>query len=127
MNNEEIDKIIDLALKQEQDIPPGISNRLERLIESLDEKEKKKRSIPIKWIGSIAASILLCVGISSIYQINPTQMDTFDNPYEAAQTAEKALILLSSNLNKGIMQTEKPRKEIKRINNIISNKLNNSK
>ena len=36
MKNEEIDKIIDLALKQEQELPDGISNRLENLIDSLE-------------------------------------------------------------------------------------------
>ena len=127
MSNEEIDKIINLALKEEQELPKDISNRLELLIDSLEKKEKHKSIFKIKWIAGVAASVILCLGISSIYQINNVQVDTYSNPYEAAQTAEKALALISSNLNKGINQTKKSHQEIKRIKNIVNNKLNNLK
>ena len=49
--------------------------------------------------------------------------DTFSDPKEAALVAEKALVLLSQNLNKGLEQAQASTEEMRQINQIINKHL----
>ena len=112
---------------QISDTPKGMEERLGNLIDqwelSEQKTQKKRRIFHLQWIGSIAASLLLVIGIS-LYQQEPQRKDTCATPEEAYAHAEKALVMFSEALNKGIS----PMKNIEKTNGNIRkqiNKLNN--
>ena len=113
---------------QASDTPEGMEERLGNLIdqwELSEQQTQKKHSIfHLQWIGSIAASLLLVIGMS-LYLQEPQRKDTCATPEEAYAHAEKALVMFSEALNKGIrpMKTiertnENIQKQIKKLNNI---------
>lgn len=110
------------------DTPKGMEERLGNLIDqwelSEQKTQKKRRIFHLQWIGSIAASLLLIIGMS-LYQQEPQQKDTCATPEEAYAHAEKALVMFSEALNKGIRPiqniektNENIRKQINKLNNI---------
>ena len=113
---------------QISDTPKGMEERLGNLIDqwelSEQKTQKKRRIFHLQWIGSIAASLLLVIGIS-LYQQEPQREDTCATPEEAYAHAEKALILFSETLNKGLRPIEEMRKTNQSIRKQI-NKLNNT-
>ena len=101
-------------------VPEGLE---ERLSQSIDRWDKKRHILRLQWIGSIAASLLLLIGMSW-YLHQPQRQDTCATPEEAYVHAEKALLLFSEALNKGIRPIEDMgktnksiRKQIKKLNN----------
>ena len=113
---------------QASDAPEGMEERLGNLIDqwelSEQKTQKKRRIIHLQWIGSIAASLLLTIGMS-LYQHEPQRKDTCATPEEAYAHAEKALVMFSEALNKGIRPiqdmektNENIRKQINKLNNI---------
>ena len=113
---------------QASDTPEGMEERLGNLIDqwelSEQQTQKKHRIFHLQWIGSIAASLLLVIGMS-LYLQEPQRKDTCATPEEAYAHAEKALVMFSEALNKGIrpMKTiertnENIQKQIKKLNNI---------
>ena len=113
---------------QASDAPEGMEERLGNQIDQWDLSEqktqKKRRIFHLQWIGSIAASLLLMIGIS-LYQHEPQRKDTCATPEEAYAHAEKALVMFSEALNKGIRPikdmektNENIRKQINKLNNI---------
>lgn len=132
MDDKKIDELINKALQEEQALPEGLSRRLEQQIDawaSAEEKETRSwtRRRSLYWLSGVAASILLCIGFfqydaSSYTSSRPR--DTYTNPEEAAVAAEKALLLLSQNLNKGISQVNDAEQEIDKVNNILNKHLN---
>ena len=113
---------------QASDTPEGMEERLGNLIDqwelSEQKAQKKRRIFHLQWIGSIAASLLLVIGMS-LYLQEPQRKDTCATPEEAYAHAEKALVMFSEALNKGIrpMKTiertnENIQKQIKKLNNI---------
>ena len=114
MNDKKIDELINKALQEEQALPEGLSRRLEEQIDAwAATEEKKTRSLTrrqtLYWLSGIASSILLCIGLfqyEASYQAHDRLSDTYTNPKDAAVAAEKALLLLSQNLNKGISQVD---------------------
>ncbi len=134
MTDKQIDKLIDRALKAEQPLPEGLSRRLEQQIELWVAQEEDKgkrfhlRKQTFYWMGGIAASLLLCVGIFFYTTLSNTPnrlADTYTDPQEAAIAAEKALLLLADNLNRGFAQIDNAEKGIQKINNILNKHLNN--
>ena len=112
---------------QPSDAPEGMEERLENLIDqwelSEQKTQKKRRIFHLQWIGSIAASLLLVIGMS-LYHDEPQRKDTCATPEEAYAHAERALVMFSEALNKGI----RPIQNIERTNGNIRkqiNKLNN--
>ncbi len=110
------------------DTPKGMEERLDNLIDqwelSEQKTQKKRRIFHLQWIGSIAASLLLVIGIS-LYFLEPQREDTCATPEEAYAHAEKALVMFSEALNKGIRPiqdmektNENIRKQINKFNNI---------
>ena len=113
---------------QASDAPEGMEERLGNLINrwelSEQKTQKKRRIFHLQWIGSIAASLLLVIGISLHFH-EPQRKDTCATPEEAYAHAEKALVMFSEALNKGIRPiqnmektNENIRKQINKLNNI---------
>ena len=113
---------------QASDAPEGMEERLGNLIDqwelSEQKTQKKRRIFHLQWIGSIAASLLLVIGISLHFH-EPQRKDTCATPEEAYAHAEKALVMFSEALNKGIRPiqdmektNENIRKQINKLKNI---------
>ena len=113
---------------QASDVPEGLEERLAQQIDqwglSEQKVQKKPRVFRLQWIGSIAASLLLLIGMSW-YMYEPPRKDTCATPEEAYAHAEKALILFSEALNKGLRPIEAMEKTNQSIRKQI-NKLNNT-
>lgn len=134
MNDRQIDELINKALREEQAIPEGLGKRLENKIDSwATEEEKKTRSLSRKrtlyWLSGIAAAVFLCIGIFQpdipLSHSKHRLADTYSDPKEAAEAAQKALLFMSQNLNKGIDQAQEARQEISKVNDILNKHLNN--
>ena len=109
------------------DIPLGFEHKLIELIDEKAEEEKRfivrnKTVFNWKWIGSIAASILLMVGIGyGIINLRSygEPRDTYTDPQEAYNAIQAALIEISSNLNDGMAQLVEVRQDVNKISNEI--------
>lgn len=132
MNDKEINRLIQEALRKERELPEGLSDRLEQHIDQLAADEKRisvspaRRSSVYYWLGGIAASFIL--GIAIFLQVEsqpltPTMADTFTDPTEAAIAAQDALAFLSTQLNKGLDQVNEAGKEVNRINTIVNKQM----
>jgi len=75
-------------------------------------EQKSQQIVPLKtkkryvaWL-SIAASVVVLLGVGTFaylnFDSNPEDLGTFDDPQIALQETQKALSLLSNNVNKGI-------------------------
>ena len=77
-------------------------------------------------ISGIAASICLILSIG-IYpyleQPKPVLTDTYSNPQDAYKEAQKALLLVSNNLNKGVSQLESAQEDMNKVNEIINKQI----
>ena len=134
MDDKKIDELINKALQEEQALPEGLSRRLEKQIDTwASTEEKKTRSLTrrrtLYWLSGVAASILLCISFlqyKSSYQSSTEHGSATLTPIrrDAAAAAEKALLLLSQNLNKGISQVDNAGQEIDKVNNILNKHLN---
>lgn len=129
MNEQEINKLIQDALRDERELPEGLSDRLERHIDQLAAEEREARKLsPAKkrslyWLGGIAASFLVAMAI--FFQVEnkpvyPTMADTFSDPQEAAIAAQNALAFLSTQFNKGLDQVSDASKEVEKANAIVN-------
>ena len=87
---------------QASKIPEGLEDRLSQ---SIDQWGKKHRTLRLQWIGSIAASLLLLFG-AGWYLQEPTLKDTCSTPEEAYAEAQRALVMFSTALNKGMKQMD---------------------
>ena len=83
-------------------VPEGLEDRLSQ---SIDRWDKKHRTLRLQWIGSIAASLLLLFG-AGWYLQEPTRKDTCSTPEEAYAEAQRALVMFSTALNKGMKQMD---------------------
>ncbi len=123
-------------------IPEGFSERLEHQIDrhinkasTINESKTVVSHTKIRRLlismGSIAAAVLLLTGIFFFHDrssINDDVItDTYTDPQEAAAVAEKALALVSSNLNKGLSPLEKARESIDKTNELLNESLNFNK
>lgn len=108
-------------------VPAGLEDKLSRLIDEKAEEEQRffrrnrtKRNW--RWIGGIAATILVLVGVG--YGITnmgdelrpPTPQDTFSDPKAAYKALQATLLEVSANLNKGIEQVEETRMDVTKVN-----------
>lgn len=124
------DRKLFLALCEEDDkeVPDSLAGTLSHLIDERAEAERHSSAATRmkrdwRWIGGIAATVVLLVGIG--YSIcnymqdmrTPTQQDTFSDPEEAYAVLQSTLIEVSTNLNKGINQVNEIRKDIRRVRN----------
>ena len=101
---------------QATDVPEGLE---ERLSQSIDRWSKKHRTLRLQWIGSIAASLLLLFG-AGWYLQEPPRKDTCATPEEAYVEAQKALVLFSTALNKGMKQMDVLQETTERMEKIFT-------
>ena len=82
-----------------------------------------------RWIGSIAATILLLVGLG--YGIDnlgknvcpPTPQDTFSDPEEAYRMFQATLLEISVNLNNGFNEVKESQIDMRRIHQEVKNEI----
>lgn len=127
-------------------VPNNLESKLNNLIDKLEQEEQNKgksgsaidnkKSVRIqnlnwRWVGAIAASILIVVTTGIFLQDNSfdntaqnesgfTRKDTFTDPEDAYKETEKALLYASSKLNKGMEQIESADQNISRINKVVN-------
>jgi len=131
MNDKHIDELIDQALREEQELPQGLSERLELYIDQLAIEDQQKQVKRVKmralyWLTGVAAALLL--GIALFFQTENANMrlttaDTFNNPEEAAIAAQEALAFLSTQLNKGLDQVSEAKSEVEKVNEIVNKQI----
>ena len=118
-------------------IPEGLEERLEKKIDEWEESEKQKaKSEKSKYllpsylkVTAIAASVALIFGVGFYFlsheePVNLAEQDTYQDPVNAQQEAEKALNLLAYNLNKGMGQLEKAKAISDRTEKTLNKQLN---
>jgi hypothetical protein len=126
MNDHQIDKIIDQALHEESALPEGLSSRLEQYIDALPpQAQTAPRRRPTRpawrWLGGMAAALLVGITVFvATEQPRPKPVtDTCANPQEAAIAAQKALTLVSFQLNKGMHQIALAGQELEKATQTI--------
>ena len=97
-------------------VPEGIE---ERLSQSIDRWGKKQRTLRLQWLGSIAASLLLLFGAGWYLQDTPRK-DTCATPEEAYIEAQRALVMFSTALNKGMKQMDVLHETTERMEKIFT-------
>ena len=102
---------------QASGVPEGLE---ERLSQSIDRWGKKHRTLRLQWIGSIAASLLLLFG-AGWYLQEPPRKDTCATHEEAYAEAQRALVMFSTALNKGIKQMDALHETTERVEKIFTN------
>lgn len=109
------------------EIPPGLESQLSRMIDDKEKEEmqffrKNRAKHNWRWISSVAASVVLLLGVSyGIFSYQDAMQphapkDTFSNPEDAYKVLQTTLLEVSTDLNKGIDQLSETRKEIIKIN-----------
>lgn len=144
---EERDLFLQLNNTQSIEIPLGLEAKLSNFIDTLVEKEQvktvdlnpRKGNRTQLWlrVGGVAASIALLFSIgvylnksddnvdASPQMVQDLQLkDSFDDPQEAYKEAEKALLLVSLNLNKGVNQISVVSDNIDKSNTILDKSVN---
>lgn len=116
------------------EVPEGLEEKLNNLIDEWDTHEKRvqklnkpRRVIRLQWIASIAASLLILFTVGTYVcdsQIASAPIDTCATPEEAYVQAQKALVMLSANLNKGMKEVETVQKTTDKIRENVYQQLN---
>ena len=122
---------LQLAACPEPEIPVGLEERLNDMSEKRALKVKKRtRIIRLQWLGSIAASLLLLFSVGMYLYKPSAPKDTCATPEEAYMQAQKALVMLSSRLNKGMEEVETVQEATGKIRENVYeqlNRINNTK
>ena len=94
----------------------GLDQRLSRQIDGWNRVEKtanrSTRTIGLLWIAGMAASLLLLFAIGLLVDRQQkqaqyaVQQDTFDDPRDAYAETQKALMMFSKSINKGLNKVE---------------------
>jgi len=82
--------------EQERKVKPG-----EGLEERIMERVRPRPKLWGAW-WSAAACIVVALGISVYQRDTPTIKDTYDDPQQALAAVQKALLVASRNMNKGL-------------------------
>lgn len=129
------EKELFLSFRQDDcvEVPAGLEDKLNRMINEKEEEARRffrrnKSQRNWRWVGGIAASLLLLFGIGygiSNYQSNHMEQpqDTFSNPQDAYKVLQATLIEVSTDLNSGINQVKDSRREIKKIHKEIKKEI----
>ena len=116
-------------------IPEGLEERLSKKIDEWEQAEKKEkaavRRLPLPNIlryAAAAACVVLVFGVgyhilSQDKYTNLAEQDTYQDPVVAQQEAERALMLLAANLNKGMGQLEKAKALSDKAENTLNEQL----
>ena len=94
----------------------GLEQRLSRQIDGWNRVEKtasrRSRTVGLRWMAGIAASLLLLFTIGLLVDRQQkqaqyaVQQDTFDDPRDAYAETQKALMMFSKSINKGLNKVE---------------------
>lgn len=93
-------------------VPKGLEKDLSDMIDSMDAAEKIISSgksparAAMTWIMSIAAGVVLAVGIWTTVQTFRTPKDTFSDPEMAYAEVQKTLISISEKMNPGLEKAQ---------------------
>ena len=112
---------------EEVEVPETLECKLSKMIdEKADEEQRFFRRNRAKhnwrWIGGIAATLVLLIGIAysiEIYEQEiepPTPMDTFSDPKLAYEVLQSTLMEVSTNLNGGIDEVNKTQQDMRKVN-----------
>ena len=139
MKEQEVDKLIQDALKEDMKLPEGLSERLEKHIDRITSEKTPKsiqKHLRLSTImlraGGIAASLLLCIGIynwlDNRYAPKTPELftDTFTDPAEAERALEQTFLYISKKMDKGVKETRKVQNKLEKTNDTINNILNPS-
>lgn len=110
-------------------MPDGLEHRLAATIDTLDASERTRKSIslrprrkyPLRVIAGLAASVAVIVALG-VHMFTPqpstptTPLDTCATPEEAYAETQRALLIFSNALNKGMEQLETARATTVEIN-----------
>ncbi|WP_455672775.1 hypothetical protein [Phocaeicola sp.] len=123
-----------LADVPEPEIPKGLESKLSSLIDEWDTHERRTikvkkhtRILRMQWVASIAASVLILFSVGMyLYKpyAPPAPQDTCATPEEAYAEAQKALLLLSATINKGIKQVETVHEATEKMQENVNEQLN---
>ncbi len=123
MNNNQLDFLLQQIEKgtaseeqmaQADALLTQMEKRMERQIDGWNTVERtthrRARTISLKWIAGIAASLLLLVSVALVvnyryerqHYAQQQPKDTFDNPEDAAAETQRALLKFSETINKAI-------------------------
>lgn len=123
MNNNQLDFLLQQIEKgtaseeqmaQADALLTQMEKRMERQIDGWNIVERtthrRARTISLKWIAGIAASLLLLVSVALVvnyryerqHYAQQQPKDTFDNPEDAAAETQRALLKFSETINKAI-------------------------
>ena len=114
-------------------VPEGLEERLSAKIDQWEQEEKKaqRRYLMPKVLryAAVAASFALVMGVgfhllSQDQYMNLAEQDTYQDPVQAQQEAERALTLLAVNLNKGMGHLEKAKALSDRTEQALNKQLN---
>ena len=114
-------------------VPEGLEERLSAKIDQWEQEEKKaqRRSLMPRVLryAAVAASFALVMGVgfhllSQDQYMNLAEQDTYQDPVQAQQEAERALTLLAVNLNKGMGHLEKAKALSDRTEQSLNKQLN---
>ena len=114
-------------------IPEGLEERLSAKIDKWEQEEKKAQRrylMPrVLRYAVVAASFALVIGVgfhllSQDQYTNLAEQDTYQDPVQAQQEAERALTLLAVNLNKGMGHLEKAKALSDRTEQSLNKQLN---
>ena len=128
------EKILFLSFPEsgKMEVPTGLEDKLNRMIDEKENEEKRffhrnKTKRNWKWVGSVAASLLLLFGLGygiSNYRNNVEEpQDTFNDPQEVYKVLQATLVEISTDLNKGVDQMYDTKQEIKKIHKEIKKEI----
>lgn len=123
-----------LAAHPAPEVPEDLERKLSCMIDEWDTREKRTRRIKkqarilrLQWIGSIAAGMLLLLAVGWYLHkpySAPAPQDTCATPEEAYAQAQKALVMLSNSLNKGIETMETVQETAEKVQENVNEQLN---
>lgn len=123
-----------LAAHRDPEVPEGLEHKLSCKIDEWDTRERRTlkakkqiRVLRLQWIGSIAAGLLILLSVGGYLHGNysaPAPQDTCATPEEAYAQAQKALVMLSGSLNKGMETVEAVQETTGKIQENINEQLN---
>lgn len=132
----EKDKRLFLCFHKRRDvpveIPAGLEDKLSRMIDMKEQEEihffrKNKSKRNWRWVGGIATSIVLLLGlgynISNISDSMEKPQETFTEPEVAYEVLQATLMEVSMGLNYGIDEMMDAPKDIRRTNREIKKDL----
>ena len=116
------------------EVPGDLEAKLSKLIDRLDAEEKRsKRNVNLYRISGIAACVAVLLSIGFFYSPKNTPDNTLTannhivitDPETASIEAEKALILVATNFNKGMKQLDILTENLEKTHNILNKTFKN--